>query len=88
MIGTVVIRNRIKASGVKRMTLQNTADGQPCASGGAVTLNCLPGILRTGGMKPARRRKQRRDEPTIDIDEEDEYRFHDGLALLFMADAR
>jgi hypothetical protein len=88
MIGTVVIRNRIKASGVKRMTLQNTADGQPCAAGSAVALDCLPSILRTRWMKPARRRKQRRNEPTIDIDEEDEYRFHDGLGLLFMADAR
>lgn len=53
---------------MKRVALGNPPDTQPRAFKRAVLQDCLPGIFRTGRIKPATRRRQRGNEALVKPD--------------------
>jgi hypothetical protein len=53
--------------GVEGMTATNAFNGQPTTPQDPKSLHCFEGILGTGGLKPATRRKEGGNPATISV---------------------
>ena len=90
------LRHRIITASAQRMAAEQTFQGKPGTLERTVFPQCLDGILAASGCETARRRRQRRDEPLVDPNEQDEQpsqqvrgltywrqRFHGFFAVCF-----
>ena len=67
---------RVKSAAGKGMTAEQAPGGEHRAFGGTVKFDGMVGVFRASGHIAARRQQQRREEPLIEPDCEQQYALH------------
>ena len=72
----IVMRYGVEAAAGKRVTMEQAPGGEHRAFCGTVKFDGLVGVFRAGGHIAARRQQQRREEPLVEPDCEQQCALH------------